>query len=230
MPEIDPDKTDTIVKLLEIPEGDRDGAWAMDFYNAVPEAALRVPEDNQVFNGPDGFPYLLLFIPPSGHEFHAVSIVKLLDLCLAQGAGVAIYPEDAGKPLWVFTNGNLLSYKLYQAFDKREPQGLPPVPRTPDRQVMVSQPNENYLPAVARQNIKRFLDAHGVKDPSLFMMHDVTMRPPQQLVFNVFREDFPTPDHFNQVMNRLTWYLPPHYGLVSLPNRGTQFDEAFKPL
>lgn len=232
MPEIDIEKTEQIVKLCQCPQGDRNAEWMMEFSATVPEAAFRIrgEGEQQIMSGPDGFPYLLFFVPPRDQEVHVVSLQVVLDVCLTQGAGIAIYPEDEGKPLWVFTYGNLLAYKMMGTFNPPRPTPMPAAPRAADRQVMAGQPSETFLPAVARPHLRRFLELYKVNDPSLFLLNDVTMQPAQQLVFNVFKEDFETEAHFHEVMTRLTWYLPPSYGIVSLPYRGTQFDKAFAPI
>lgn len=230
MAEIDIDLTDKLVELFQIPQGDRDAGWRHDFLLTVPNAALTLAEP-EVQKGPDGFPYLQLLIPPDDTEFKGFSISHLLDVSIERGVGAVILPQAGANPYWVFSYGNLLSYKLLGTFDARPM--TPPPPSAPpggERQVMVAQPNESYLPAAARQIIKQYLELNGVQQPAMFMLHDTSMQPPQQLVFNLFRENYPSDEHYHAVCQRLTWYLPPSYSFVTLPNDKTQFQSNFAPL
>ncbi|HRK32216.1 MAG TPA: hypothetical protein PLD59_14210, partial [Tepidisphaeraceae bacterium] len=119
MSEINIDDTDKLVEMFKIPQGDRDAGWMMDLLNIVPRAALALAEP-EVQKGPDGFSYLQLTIPPEEGEFKGYSIAHLLDMCIEKGVGAVILPEaGAAAPHWVFTYGNLLSYKLLGGFDTR---------------------------------------------------------------------------------------------------------------
>jgi hypothetical protein len=229
MPEINIDLTDKLVELFKIPQGDRDAGWTHDFFKTVPNAALTLAEP-EVQKGPDGFPYLQLLIPPEDGEFKGYSISHLLDVSIERGVGAVILPAAGANPFWVFSYGKLLSYKLLGNFDAR-PANPPPQP-TPagERQVMIAQPNENYLPSAARAIIKQYLELNGVSQPAMFMLHDASMSPPQQLVFNLFRENYPSDEHFHAVCQRLTWYLPPSYSFITLPNDKTQFQSSFAAL
>ena len=39
----------------------------------------------------------------------------------------------------------------------------------------------------------------------------------QELVFNLFEEDFESKEQFDFQMHRLSWYLPKHYLLLTIP-------------
>ncbi|MCS7033971.1 MAG: hypothetical protein NZ561_08240 [Phycisphaerae bacterium] len=226
MTEVDVEQTDIVIKLFETPPPQRDAEWLKAFLAAVPTAAFAMREGEEVFTGPDGFPYLRLSIPPLDTEFRAFSIRHLLERALESGVGAAIFPEDQSQPLWVFTYGNLLSYRICRQFDARSPQPPPTVP--PDQQqVMISQPSEEFLPTVARKVIRKYLSLNGVGLPAMFLLNDPSRHPPQQLVFNLFRENYQSQEHFNDLCYRLTWYLPPHYGFIVVPKGHPQFEQAF---
>lgn len=231
MADIDIELTDKLAELFKIPQGDRDAGWIHDFMAAVPNAALALDEP-EMRKGPDGFPYLQLMIPPEDGEFKGFSLRHVLNICIEKGTGAVILPHaGAENPQWVFSYGNLLSFQLLGSFDARNPNAPPAQPAPPgERQVMVAQPNESYLPAAARQILKQYLELNGVKQPAMFMLHDTSMQPPQQLVFNIFRENYPSDEHYNAVCQRLTWYLPPSYSFVTLPNDQTQFQSNFAAL
>ncbi len=230
MAEVDIDLTDKLIELLNIPAGDRDAGWMTEFTAVAPNAALAVAEKD-VQKGPDGFSYLHLLIPPQDGEFKGFSISHLLDICIEKGIGAVICPDATSSPLWVFTYGNLLSYKLFRKFDARDPLAASSAaPPSGSRQLMASQPSEFFLPQATRQILKQYLALNGVAEPAMFLLHDTSKTPPQQLVFNLFRDDFPSDEHFQQVCVRVTWYLPPSYSFVTLANKQTEFQRNFAPL
>jgi len=229
MSEIDIDNTDKLIELFKLPAGDRDAEWYIEFFRVVPTAALRVPE-KEIMTGPDGFPYVLMFIPPADAEFRAFSVAAVLDVCIEKGVGIAIYPEQQGQPLWVFTYGNLLSYKLTGQFDARQSFTAPPPPTSAPRQMILSQPSEEFLPRHARGSIRRFLEMNGVKDPKIALLTDPAVFPPQQLAFDLRPDQFQSRELFEEICRRLTWYLPPSYVFRTLQQRDPKIEAAMAPL
>jgi hypothetical protein len=232
--DIDLDQTDRLAELAQIPHGDRDAQWTDAFFAAVQTAALRVPPE-EVLKGPDGFPYLLMFIPPKDEDFQGVSLRVVLDTCLTKGVGIAIYPETRDKPIFVFTYGQLWSYKAMGKFDARETEGrvfpsIPPPAGLGDDsgKVLVGAPSANYFPPFARTIVREYLKLNGVGIPRVAVVADSSGKRPQTLLFNLYREDFKSDDHLREVLLRLSWYFPPHYGIQPLVNRGTQVDELLE--
>lgn len=233
--DIDLDQTDRIADLATIPPGDRDGVWLGEFLSAIPTAAFRVAE-KETTRGPDGFHYLLFFLPPRDVEFHGFSVRSVLDVCLSKGLGVAIYPEAEDKPLFILNYGHLWSYKTTGAFDARPPgeltPNLPPPaalgPGAADR-VTVGAPSESYFPSWARNVVREYLKLNGVGTPRAALAADADAKRPRSLLFNLYREDYPSDEHFRQLLIRLTWYFPPHYAIQPLVKRGTPVDELLEP-
>jgi hypothetical protein len=48
-------------------------------------------------------------------------------------------------------------------------------------------------------------------------------------VFSVFIEDFADRQEFDHIMYQLTWFLPGHYGLLSIA-KDAEIAEFFQPL
>lgn len=228
MPDIDVDQTDILVDLFKVPREQRDAEWYTKFYAAVPTAAFHVVENEETFSGPDGFPYLRLIIPPADQEFRGFSLKLLLEQALEQGVGAVIFPETGQEPLWVFTYGNLLSYKITGTFDARPQAAAAPTPPADQpRQVLLAQPSESFLPKSARRILKKYLQLNGVGMPAMLLLNDTALNPPQQLVFNLFRENYESDEHFKQVVTRLTWYMPPSYAIAVVPKGQKEFVDAF---
>jgi hypothetical protein len=242
--DIDLDQTDRVAELAAVPAGDRDAAWLAEFFAAVPTAALRVPAE-EMMRGPDGFPYLLMFVPPKDVDFAGVSLRVVLDTCLEKGIGIAVYPETQDKPVFVFTYGQLWSYKSTGKFDARDLGAGRAVPSIPPpvglggnggggggggggNEVMVGSPSAQYFPPFARSIVRQYLKLNGVDTPKVALVADAAGKRPQALVFNLYRDDFKNDDHLREVLTRLAWYFPPHYGVQPLMTRGTRVDELME--
>jgi hypothetical protein len=51
----------------------------------------------------------------------------------------------------------------------------------------------------------------------------------QELAFNIFREDFQSIDQLNYRLGQISWFLPRHYIVLSLPKEAN-FTEGFADL
>jgi len=224
----DLEKTSQLELLFTVPREQRNADWIRAFYEAAAEASLAAREQ-QTIVGPDGFRYFALYMPPSRQEFDAFCILHLLDVCLSSGMGCVIHP-DQSPPQWVFTYGNLWSLRSYSTFDATQPQSESRPALGAGRTVLMAAPSDKFLPAFARDVLKRYLQQVGVKTPRVLLINDAQGTPSQSLAFDFYPEDFTNRDIFDAVMNRLkNWFLPPHYGLVGLP-KNSQYETHFVPL
>ena len=94
----------------------------------------------------------------------------------------------------------------------------------------MAQPSESYLPTQTRQVLKSFLQSIGVKTPKLMMVcRTVNGQIIQELAFNIFAEDFPSTEHLNYRLQQISWFLPRHYIVLSLP-KSPNLAEGFADL
>lgn len=225
MPKFDLTKTQEVQDLLEVEREQRDPAWIVRFYAAIVDASMATTS-GQVIHGPDGFSYFVLNLPPAGQPFEPFCISHVLDICLEKGFGVVVQPEP-GPPQWVFPYGLLWSLKAFGSLEvagapdgKSEeplPSGVPSGRPVSFDKVLVGQPGESFFPAFARKVIKQFLTAKTSNPvPGVLLLTDPHSRPAQSLVFSVFPEDFASREDFSDTMYRLTWFIPRHYGLISI--------------
>jgi hypothetical protein len=225
-------KVPIVVELLAVPPPRRDNVWKKRFYEQVIDASFASAEP-QVFQGPDGFHYFALLTPEPLKPFESFCICNLLDHLVGNGLGVAINPRDQSVD-WVFSCGDILTLQMFGTFyvdDPSLPKSVPFLEIVKEREtVLTGQPSESYLPATARRNIRRFLaDKVGVKEPGIYLMMRPRDNPPQQLVFSVFRSDFPSEDTFRSVLQGISWYLPRHYVVVSV-EKNSHLASDFFPL
>jgi hypothetical protein len=238
MPKFDLSKTQEVQDLFEAPREQRDPAWIARFYAAIVDASMATTS-TQLIQGPDGFSYFVLNLPPVRRHFEPFCISHILDVCLENGHGVVIQPEP-NPPQWVFPYGVLWSLKAFGSFDGPEPLGPGESEALKENSsaakpgsggpVLVAQPGEAFFPAYARKVIKEFLKAKtGNAAPDVLLVTDPRSRPAQSLVFSVFPEDFSGQQEFSDLMYRLTWFMPRHYGLISIA-RDSEMAKQFQPL
>lgn len=228
MPPFDLQKTADLERLFKTPREARDARWISAFYAAAPEASLKCGEQ-QLIRGPDGFPYLALYLPAENEPFTAFCISHVLNSCLEHGTGIVIAP-DKSAPEWVFTYGNLWSLHSYNTFDATPQQPQSGEELKAGRRVLLAAPSEQFLPPFARHVLKAFLNNAGIASPRVMLVSDAQSTPSQSLAFSIYPENFESGDVFSDVMSRIkNWFLPPHYGLVVLP-KDAGYESHFVPL
>jgi hypothetical protein len=221
------DLTRAVHEKLQVEVPQRTPQWKEEFYAAVEDAALALSEP-QVVQGPDAFPYFRLQLPEPGVQFQAVSVAVVLEHCLDHGLGIVLNPREKQAD-WVFTFGNLWTRQAFGKFetwvdDPKQPEA------GQERQIMLSSPSEEFLPTYARNALRGFLTERvKLAEPKVMQVQDAAARPERSLAFNVFREDCRDEQHFGAVMSYLRWYLPGHYGLLSVP-KDAEITERFFPL
>lgn len=218
----DLEKTQVIATLLEIPREERSESWVNQFLAALPLAAFRCGTP-QLIAGPDGFPYFQLFVPAPGEEFQSYVMQEMIaGFLIERGYGVVINPgAGAGQPDWVVTYGDILNYHLNGSFftldslfsnssntEEEVSQG---------EEIMIGQPSETILPVQTRKLLKDFFELNGIQDPKVMLMmrkngEDLS----QDLAFNITPERFESEEHYRNMMQTVTWYLPRHYSVVGL--------------
>jgi hypothetical protein len=228
MKECDISKVETITELFETAPDQRGSAWKQQFYDAVIDASFACG-DPQVINGPDGFPYFALKTPEPFKGFESFCLCNIVETATDNGFGAVINPSGQGAN-WVFSYGDLATLRMFNSFEA-------PKQETPDRdeslqqdqQFLIGSPSEEFLPAYVRAVLRSFLtEGVGIENPGVFLMSRASDSI-QQLAFSVFPEDFETEDHFNDIMGRITWFLPRHYLVVSV-SRESGFEDHFQPL
>ena len=230
-PECDITKTQVMVDLFSVSQNDRDENWTKSFYENVKTASYACGNP-QVFNGPDGFPYFVLKTPEANKPFESFCIQNMKDdFLLDKGLGVAINPSETTVD-WVFSYGDIVNLHINKEFSTKTDniQIENEVTIQKDEKVLLAQPSESFLPRQARQNLKSFLQSIGIKRPQLMMVcRTIEGQVIQELAFNIFREDFQTIDQLNFRLKQISWFLPRHYVVLSLP-KNSNFNSNFADL
>ena len=229
--ECDITKTQTMVDLFKIPQEHRDENWRQTFYADVQSASYACGNP-QIFTGPDGFPYFVLKIPEANEPFESFCIRNMKDdFLLDKGFGVAINPKGNSVD-WVFSYGDIVNLHLNnELFTKTDTVEIEnEVTLKIDEKMLIAQPSESFLPNQARQALKAFLKSTGIKRPKLMMVcRTIDEQVIQELAFNIFREDFKSLDQLNYRLKQISWFLPRHYVVLSVPNESS-FTKHFADL
>ena len=230
-PECDITKTQVIVDLLQIPQEQRDDNWRQTFYNNVQTASFACGNP-QIFNGPDGFPYFVLKTPEPNKPFESFCISNMKDdFLLDKGFGVAINPGENSVD-WVFSYGDIvnlhLNNELFTKTDTIEIQNEETIKK--DEKILLAQPSESFLPKQTRKALRSFLQSIGIKRPKIMLVcRTIDGQVIQELAVNIFREDFQTIDQLNYRLKQISWFLPRHYVVLSLP-KDSNFTNNFADL
>ncbi|SEA38231.1 hypothetical protein [Pedobacter hartonius] len=228
----DLEKTQSIATLLTVPREERTESWVNQFLADLPLAAFRCGTP-QLIAGPDGFPYFQLFVPEPGEEFQSYVIHEMIGGFLVErGYGVVINP-GAGQPDWVLTYGDILNYHLNGSFFTLESlfsnSSNTEETVAQGEEVMVGQPSEIILPVQTRKLLKDFFELNGIQDPKvMLMMRKNGEEMSQDLAFNITPESFESEEHYRNMMQTVTWYLPRHYSVVGLHDH--HVENGFMPL
>jgi hypothetical protein len=219
----------TVLTLLQTPEAQRGPDWLAQFYAAIVDCSF-ADDKPQVFFGPDHFPYFSLNTPPANQPFEAYCIRILLEKLTEDGVGAAINRSGLGVD-WVFTYGDLLSLRIFGAFEIRSPTPRPEEETLPKgNRGMIAQPSEDFLPSYARKVIRTYMQRMmAIPEPGVFLLSRPGVIPAQELVFSVYPENFANQEIFQGAMGALRWFLPRHYSVVSIP-KDSQLVQYFQPL
>jgi hypothetical protein len=227
-------KTNAIVQLAKIPPAERDENWKESLLANLASASFRCG-DPQVITGPDGFPYVQLFLPEPNTSFQCYVIDRMKDdFLLTRGFGIVINPTPTGA-LWVLTNGDILNLYLHQIFYTTEKTPFSKETTdetiTENEEVMIGQPSDSILPDSTRKLLREYLNINGIKNPKVLLMmrhakndSDIS----QDIVFNLTPKDFDNQNLYRDVMQSISWYLPRHYSFVGMDEK--TLGNGFMPL
>jgi hypothetical protein len=227
--ECDITKVQVLTDLFAFSPERRDEGWRDRFFENVVDASFRC-ETPQVFIGPDGFPYFSLLNPEPGKPFDSFCLCNLAEPATVNGFGIAINRRADGAD-WVFSYGDLLTYRLTGGFK------TPPVPAMQTTEVtqhgevvLSAAPSESYLPSYAKAVIRRFMQQSlKIQKPGVFLMLRRTFVPPKQIVFSIFRDDFATETELFNVLRRISWFLPRNYSITCV-SKSSDLCKSFVPL
>ena len=229
--ECDISKTQIIANLFNIPSAERDEKWNQLLFDNATTASFACGNP-QVTVGPDGFPYFNLIVPEPNMPFESFCISNMKEnFLLEKGFGVTL-SSKVNTVEWVFSYGQIVNLHLnnqfYSAADPVKIKNQETI--TTNQEVLVGQPSEQFLPKPTREILKKHLQTKGILKPQIMLLiRKIEGIPVRELAINIFKEDYSTIEELNNIMHQISWFLPNHYIILSLP-KNSEWSKYYAPL
>jgi len=202
-----------LLVLTREPESARDHEWEQAFFHALVDSRLAL-EAMEPKVGPDGWPYLFVTVGPKATE----PASRILDWLAVRGIGLVVN-GDKQIPDYVFPYGMIWNWKERGQFISNA-SGIKSgsVELKPGQEILAGPPSFEYLPRYVRQILFQFLKGQGVQQPKVLMIsHD---HKNYDLCFSLESLGSP-PDHEHRgIAEALAWFLPQHYSLMLVSEKG----------
>lgn len=207
--------------LLQIDFDQRDLQWELKFFDHLLQSRVEVMNEEPQ-PGPDGFIYLLTSTEGEETTEPVIDIVKWL---AERGIGLVINPQK-DYPDYVFSYGMLWYYKETGFFVNSAAQiqshGAfeikPDGSNAASGQSHYGEPSEDYLPAYVRKLVREFLQQQAVLTPRVLMVSED--KKAYDLAFSIESLGNPPEKEHEGILTALSWFLPPHYSLALVSEKG----------
>lgn len=201
-------------RIVSQPEAYRDDEWERVFFQALMESNVKL-ESTEAQPGPDGWPYMFARTGSEATE----PTLRLLDWLATRGIGLVVNPHK-NLPDYVFTYGMIWFFKETGLFlaENAPPPGEQTIEIQPGEQLYVGEPSKQYLPDYVRQILGQFLADQGVGQPRVLMLSRDNKH--FDLCWSAESLGSPNPSEYAGVAEALAWFLPQHYSLVVISEKG----------
>ncbi len=215
-------------KHLETPEENRDQAWDERFFKLFSETTLNIISEEPQ-QGPDGWPYLLTKTIAEENlslSSSSDSAQKIIHWLSSKGIGLVVNPQRTPYPDYVFSYGMIWSFKetgwfiKYSDISKQSEFVLDK--QNPD--IIIGKPTEQYLPTYVRSVLKDFFRDQSVFDARIVLIS--TDGKNYDLCFSLESLGNPPDSEHQDILEALSWFLPPHYSLAVISEKGIQGFES----
>jgi hypothetical protein len=199
--------------LTEVPLIERDGLWAERFCRqlVVSQVSL-IHQQSQL--GPDGWPYIMVEV--GGSE----PVSKILQWLSRRGIGLTVGAKNT-QPDFVFSYGMIWHFVEFGFFfHYNESEKAPELSTSVNADsVKCGAPNPKYLPGYVRTILKQFFIDQGILDPRIQMISWDAGKT-YDLAFSETSVGTLTPTDQQKLVESISWFLPPHYGLAVVSPEG----------
>ena len=209
-----------LLNHMQTAEDNRDQNWDEKFFKLITDANLQILADDPQ-QGPDGWPYLICETTEKATdpETKIDSAQKILHWLSTRGIGLVINPKKLPYPDYIFSFGMIWSFRETGYFIKYE--NLTTEKQfiiEPDKNIKVGPPSAEYLPAYVRSIIRDFLRDHSIFDARVLMIS--TDGENYDLCFSLESLGLPPDPEHEGILEALAWFLPPHYTLAVVSEKG----------
>lgn len=215
-------RTLELAKLVSQPESYRDEEWERAFFEALPEAKLKIDgEEPKV--GPDGWPYL--FVRTSNDATEPAH--KVIDWLSTRGLGMVVNAHKS-LPDYVFTYGMIWNFRARGEFvTEAEPVHTGEVKFEKGQKLLAGPPSKEYLPDYVRKVLADFFGQQGVKDPRILVLS--TDKKHFDLCVSLESLGSPKKEEHQGIAEAVSWFLPHHYSIVLASENGLPQFHSLRP-
>lgn len=200
--------------LANQPESTRDDEWEQAFFHAFVDGRVTI-HSSEPQRGPDGWPYFYVQTSPKATE----PVVRLLEWLTTRGIGLVVNGQKQ-VPDYIFPYGMIWNWAERGQFLTPTDHALAPgtIELKAGQQIMAGSPSQSYLPLYVRQLLDEFLKGQGIAEAKVLMIsHD---KKHYDLAFSLESLGSP-PDHEHRgIAEALAWFLPQHYSLMLVSEKG----------
>ena len=204
---------------LLVTEDNRNQVWDENFFKMLSDSELKImSEDPQ--QGPDGWPYLITETLTSRDQNERVdSAQKIFHWLSTRGIGLVINPRRLPYPDYVFSYGMIWSFRetgYFMKYNTHNPSSDFKI--EPSTVIKTGPASSEFLPPYARQIVKNFLVDQGVFSPRILMVAVDGVN--YDLCFSLESFGNPPETEHQGILEALAWFLPPHYSLALVSDKG----------
>lgn len=202
----------TVNALLSVDPAMRDAAWERDLEKWLPLARFSAPVSTASTD-------TMRFLEASVVEDAMVGVSFENVIHRATEAGSGLLLSVGGNPAVQMSFGVLATYRMFQDWwspstwsGGRLPEGSEVLRRA--EKVEIGPPNAEYLPPFIRRALRLHLEAAGIPQPRVLLVHWLERSGHRDLAFNIERAQF-SPEAHDALMESVLWFLPEGYQVVS---------------
>lgn len=207
-------------QLLKVSDKNRDEKWEDQFLQAFCDSKVQVLSPDPQ-NGPDNWPYLM--VETSSNEVAKEPAQRILEWLSTRGIGLVVNPQK-DYPDFVMNFGMIWSFRKTGRFIHRVVPVATGEWTTETKLLKSGTPSEEYLPAFVRKILREFFRDQGVIAPKILMISNDGVN--FDLAFSLESLGSPPVSEQAGVAEAISWFLPGHYSLVLISERGLPAFEA----
>lgn len=203
-----------VYDLMSVNLNNREIDWERSFLRALPTARFNILNEAPVA-GPDGWPYLLVNAEASGKEPAA----KIISWLSERGIGLVINPQKTA-PDYVLTYGMIWNYRERGEFlSARDQLVSEELTLKQGDSVHSGPPSLEYLPQYTRNVLRAFFKDNGTPLMKVLVVGD-REKNDYSLCFSLEALGEPSATEHKGILEALSWFLPSHYSLAIMSERG----------
>ena len=205
---------------LQTAEDLRDQTWDEKFFKFLSSSNLQILADDPQ-QGPDGWPYLICEATdnPVNSEEKIDTAQKLLYWLSSRGIGLVVNPKKLPYPDYIFSFGMIWSFRETGYFIKYQNLSIEKkIVIDTEKNIKIGPPTNEYLPLYVRSIIRDFLRDQSIFDAKILMIS--TDGENYDLCFSLESLGAPPDSEHEGILEALAWFLPPHYTLGVISEKG----------